>query len=190
MKPGHELLICCPTRSPSCSGLRSTMSWYCLARIWKGVVGCRFSRARHARLVERRRSRFPHHGSANADVPEVWAQMLDTNPFAVLTPWRKGGRALPSPGDVERILSNTVHAYASARGASITKAPGRRVREVDRTIREAGIKLQRPVMSPGLVRMRRYIGSRAQWQVDLFGDGVSPQEFLKADPDHLPDYER
>ena len=121
--------------------------------------------------------KIPHHGSANADVPEVWAQMLDTNPFAVLTPWRKGGRALPGPGDVERILSNTVHAYASARGASITKAPGRRVREVDRTIREAGIKLQRPVMSPGMVRMRRYIGSRAQWQVDLFGTACHLKNF-------------
>ena len=45
----------------------------------------------------------------------VWKRMLDSNPFAVLTPWRKGSHTLPSQHDVRRILSFTTNAYASAR---------------------------------------------------------------------------
>ena len=58
--------------------------------------------------------KIPHHGSENADVPEVWERMLDADPVAVLTPWQRGGRALPSDREVQRILSNTTKVYASA----------------------------------------------------------------------------
>ena len=51
--------------------------------------------------------KIPHHGSENAHEPGVWEQMLDSEPFAVLTPWRRGGRELPSRQDVRRIVSCT-----------------------------------------------------------------------------------
>ncbi|MYA41178.1 MAG: hypothetical protein F4Z31_05445 [Gemmatimonadetes bacterium] len=58
--------------------------------------------------------KVPHHGSATADVPEVWHRMLEPDPMAILTPWRRGDKALPTPEDVARLLSRTTTAYASA----------------------------------------------------------------------------
>ena len=113
--------------------------------------------------------KVPHHGSRNADVPEVWDRMLDTDPFAVLTPWRRGKYALPSDQDVRRILSNTANSYASARSSSVAASPARRNSTVDRTIRESGVNLRRLAMSPGAVRLRRPIDGSIPWQVELFG---------------------
>ena len=72
-----------------------------------------------------------HHGSENAHEPGVWERMLDSNPFAVLTPWRRGARALPKESDVRRLLSCTTNAYATARLAS--SAPVNRSSMVSRT---------------------------------------------------------
>ena len=69
--------------------------------------------------------KVPHHGSENAHEPDVWERMLDPDPFAVLTPWRRGDRALPNQRDVRRILSCTTNAYASARIGSSKPAPVR-----------------------------------------------------------------
>ena len=40
-----------------------------------------------------------HHGSAGADEPGVWGQMLEEEPIAVLTPFRRGRHALPLRAD-------------------------------------------------------------------------------------------
>ena len=121
--------------------------------------------------------KIAHHGSENADKPGVWEQMLDADPVAVLTPWQRGGRALPSDQDVQRILSNTAKAYASARSRSITEAPSRRERMVDRTIRESGAGLRRLAMSPGGIRLRRLIHSADPWRVELFGAACHLENF-------------
>ena len=113
--------------------------------------------------------KIPHHGSANADEPGVWQQMLDVDTHAALTPWRRGGHALPSDQDVERILDNTVNAYSTVPSKSLATSPERRDNAVDRTIRESDIKLRRLAMSPGAVRLRRPIVGPATWHVDLFG---------------------
>ena len=124
--------------------------------------------------------KIAHHGSANADEPGVWEQMLDSNPFAVLTPWQRGGRALPSEQDVQRILSNTSEAYASARSGSVTKSASRRDRMVDRTIRESGARLRRLALSPGGIRLRRLIHAADPWNVELFGAACHLENFAKA----------
>ena len=121
--------------------------------------------------------KIAHHGSENADKPGVWEQMLDADPVAVLTPWQRGGRALPSEQDVQRILSNTASAYASARSRSVTESPSRRDRMVDKTIRESGARLKRLAMSPGRIRLRRLIHDAAPWQVELFGAACHLENF-------------
>ena len=113
--------------------------------------------------------KVPHHGSENADEPEVWKQMLGLEPFAVLTPWRRGGLNLPSQRDVRRIRSYTTNAYATAKPGSTALASTRRSRMVRRTIRESGIKLRRLAMSTGAVRLRRQLGLPTRWQVEMFG---------------------
>lgn len=109
--------------------------------------------------------KVPHHGSGNADAPEVWEQMLDPEPFAVLTPWRRGGRLLPTAEDVERILSRTPRAYASAKpGASAPKRPG----TVSKTVRSTGTRLTGVIGSPGIVQLRRSLATGSPWTVKLF----------------------
>ena len=123
--------------------------------------------------------KVPHHGSKSAHAPEVWERMLDPDPFAVLTPWRGGGRALPNQRDVQRILSCTTNAYATARIGSSTRALVSRSSMVRRTIRESGVKLRRIAMSPGAVRLRRPLGSRTGWKVETFGAACHLKDFAE-----------
>ncbi len=113
--------------------------------------------------------KVPHHGSENAHEPDVWKRMLEPNPFAVLTPWRKGNRSLPSKNDTQRILSCTKKAYATASIGPSASAPLRRTNMVDKSIRESGVKLRRLPMSPGGIRLRTKLGSQTQWNIEKFG---------------------
>lgn len=121
--------------------------------------------------------KIPHHGSANADEPEVWRRMLETDPWALLAPWRRGGRFLPNQHDVQRILSYTSNAYSTAQSSQLTAPRARRNRMVDRTIREFGIRLRPLAMSPGAVRLRRPAGSKTQWRVETFGSACALRDF-------------
>ncbi len=123
--------------------------------------------------------KVPHHGSEDAHAPEVWNQMLDAEPFAVLTPWRRGGHSLPSQRDVRRILSNTTNAYATARIGALALAPSGRDRMVERTLRESGVKLRQLAMLPGAVRLRRPLGSQTRWKVEKFGSACHLDDFAK-----------
>ena len=113
--------------------------------------------------------KVPHHGAASAHVADVWTDLLERQPIAVLTPWRRGGHSLPSQADVVRILSCTSQAYATAKPDVQAVPSSRRERAIERTIRESGIELRRPAMSPGAVRLRRNFIVPSSWQVELFG---------------------
>ena len=123
--------------------------------------------------------KVPHHGSANADEPGVWERMLEPDPVAVLTPWHRGGHVLPSPRDVQRILSYTETAYATANAVSAPPSRARRDRMVERTIRESGVDLRRLSVSPGAIRLRRPIGSQARWEVEQFGPACHLRDFVQ-----------
>ncbi len=116
--------------------------------------------------------KVPHHGAQNADKLDVWQKMLNSNPIAILTPWKKGGRILPKEQDIERIVSHTKNAFAtSLPEKSLYKARKSRSRNpaVEKTIRESGINIKKFATSDAFVRLRRPIGSPADWTVDLFG---------------------
>jgi len=75
-----------------------------------------------------------HHGSSNADCQGIWNDLLVNSPVAMLTPYARGVKALPSPPDVERLKSRTARLYCTTWPAK--KAPPKRDRSVDRTMRE------------------------------------------------------
>ena len=120
--------------------------------------------------------KVPHHGSRGAYVPDVWEYMLDPNPIATLTPWRRGGRLIPNRRDVQCILTHTANAYATVHSNSSTRAVARN-RTVARTIREAGVKLRALSMAPGAVRIRYPLGSRGQLRVETFGKACHLGDF-------------
>jgi beta-lactamase superfamily II metal-dependent hydrolase len=57
--------------------------------------------------------KIPHHGSLNADLPEVWEKLLDPDPIAILTPFTSG-RGLPQPRDLLRLQGRTSNLYCTA----------------------------------------------------------------------------
>ena len=109
--------------------------------------------------------KVPHHGSVTGDAPEVWRRMLEPEPFAVLAPWRRGNKALPTPDDVARILSRTMTAYASADPRQLAD---NRDELLARTPLGTSVRLRSKRGRMGLVRLRR-TPREELWRVDLFG---------------------
>ncbi len=113
--------------------------------------------------------KIPHHGSRNADDPDVWGNMLEPDPVSVLTPWTKGGRYLPRHEDIQRILSYSGNAYITSLTDHVTLKPVKRRKAVEKTIRESDIKLQRFSISDGSIRLRRPLTLSSNWTVNLSG---------------------
>ena len=113
--------------------------------------------------------KVPHHGAASAYEPRVWREMLEPNPVAVLTPWQRGGHALPTQADMRCILAETESAYLTSRTDRAAR-PRRRDRAIERTIREANIRLRRITPRWGGVRLRRRINTDMEWSVTRFGE--------------------
>jgi hypothetical protein len=81
---------------------------------WRAVLYCH--KGRH----EPKSAGFfkvPHHGSVNADYPDVWTDMLLPNPIAVVTPFNGGPKRLPQASDLVRLASRTDSLYCTSAGA-------------------------------------------------------------------------
>ena len=123
--------------------------------------------------------KVPHHGSKGAHEPEVWRRMLDPDPVAVLTPWRRGEHALPSRDDVRRILSCTPNAYVTASLGASAPTRTRRNNAVERTIRESGASLRSLATAAGTIRLRRSPGPQPQWKVEEFGSACHLEDSIR-----------
>ena len=121
--------------------------------------------------------KVPHHGAASAHEPRVWREMLEPGSFAVLTPWRRGGHALPTQEDMRRILAKTEHAYLTSRAAPAAR-PKRRDRSIERSIREANITIRRISPRWGGVRLRRRMNAATEWSVTRLGEGRHLKELV------------
>lgn len=115
--------------------------------------------------------KVPHHGSITGYHPEVWSEMIDEKPTAVLTPFVLGRTVLPTKADTARVLSHVTDAY-------ITSAPQqRRRRNRDRTteklIQQTASFIRDVFVSTGQVRLRArssdlVMTKGVKWTVDLF----------------------
>lgn len=96
--------------------------------------------------------KVPHHGSENADNPDVWTEMLVTRPHALVAPFAGGRKPRPSEDDVVRIKGRTDLVYCTAppRGWK----PARRDEAVEKTIREVASSRRQVVGDMGQVRLR------------------------------------
>ena len=113
-----------------------------------------------------------HHGSKNADIDGIWDNLLVNNPCAVLTPFARGPKPLPSDDDVSRIKKKTNRLYCTTAWPP-TKSPPRRDKAVERTMREV-VRSRRAVRKcPGHIRVRAPFGGKPEdLMVDLF-DGAT-----------------
>ena len=111
-----------------------------------------------------------HHGSANADQPRIWRELLDGKPTAVLTPFRRSGRKLPTTADVQRIRARTSSAYITAPPQPVRT---RGSPTVQRMLRRS-VRSVQPVHGPmGHVRLRASGSEEGGWRVELFGAAMS-----------------
>lgn len=116
--------------------------------------------------------KVPHHGAPNAHEPRVWSEMLQHNPYAVLTPWNKGGNIRPKLADARRILSLSRHAYATA------TTPASRKRGKKRKVAGTNVSLRSALGPAGMVRLRTTIGTDDEWSVKLFDGACHLGQYL------------
>jgi hypothetical protein len=114
--------------------------------------------------------KVPHHGSMTSCVPAVWEELLIDRPCAVVTPFRQGSVRLPTSEGIQFIcertdLASTTHLEAG------NPPPVRREPTVEKTIKEANIRLRQRAFRFGQVRLRRRDMSTqaGDWEVSRFG---------------------
>lgn len=110
--------------------------------------------------------KIPHHGSKTADDPRVWATMLQPQPFALLTPFVRANRTLPTRPDVARICAYTNNAYSTT-SLRPPRLP-RRPKMVERTIEEIVKRIQPVPSSLGQLRLRTTLDGNNPWSIDTF----------------------
>ena len=173
-------------RVPTLSPNRVSVALWVSVRDTVALLGGDLPREEWLNILEHRKDpsgtagvfKVPHHGSPDADDPRIWAEMLDSEPYAVLTPWHRGGRRRPTATDVRRLLSYSARTYATTRGVSGV----RRNRELQRLIRRStantNIDLRSAVAPIGAIRLRKAIDKAEDWRVQLFGGACHLKEYL------------
>jgi beta-lactamase superfamily II metal-dependent hydrolase len=106
--------------------------------------------------------KVPHHGSSTSHNDAVWTDMLIKEPHAILTPWTRA-KGLPTSNDLERLRGLTPHVHLTVSPRDPTRV--KHDHELERLLRDFGIRTFREPREFGLVRARKKLGS-ADWIID------------------------
>lgn len=107
-----------------------------------------------------------HHGSPNADHPDVWPRMLTEQPFSLIAPYSRGVRPLPHQDDLGRLRSRSDNVYCTAPHGG--RGLPRRDPAVEKTLKEM-TKARRVLEGRmGHVRVRLKVGAGHSARVELF----------------------
>ncbi|WP_270889980.1 MBL fold metallo-hydrolase [Pedococcus sp. 5OH_020] len=138
------------------------------ADLLTGPAGCGWGAVLSTFSPESRASfyKVAHHGSTNADHPEVWARLLTDQPVAVIAPYRSSG--LPTTAQQAELCRRTPSVYATAT-PSIPK-PSNSVRGTAATLNQIATNVHDPWGMAGQVRARA--GKASDWKVQLFGPAL------------------
>lgn len=110
--------------------------------------------------------KISHHGSSTGDRPEIWAELLVPDCPAVLTPNQRLANPIPRDTDVERILTNTRNAFATA-PASLKRK--RLEQPAERLLRHKGIAVYEIPSSQGHIRARAATHAKGAWKIHTYG---------------------
>lgn len=129
---------------------------------WKAVLSSSYRPQERSSVVK-----VAHHGSANADHPDLWSTMLVNQPLAVVTPFAKLSTPLPTKADVNRIKSCAGKAYCTTWPPS--SRPPRR-KGVDGIVQSATRSRRSLNRRGGYVRFRLELSNlNKKPRVELFG---------------------
>lgn len=111
--------------------------------------------------------KIPHHGSLGAHHTAMWSDLLEDQALAILTPWIRGAKYLPTDEDLKRIksFSNRVFITALPSRLLVRKRPDKLVRRLH------GSRISE-LRGWGHVRARRRL-AQSEWRVELDGDAVA-----------------
>ncbi len=125
---------------------------------WRAIVNSTVRPPGKARIFK-----VPHHGSSNADQPQIWSELLDPQPLAVITPFRRKG--LPKDDDLARLSGYTPKLYCTthSRGKKARGRPG----SVNRIVRRVAPDLRFTTGPMGHVRIR--VSSGGDPTIETFG---------------------
>lgn len=130
---------------------------------WEAVVRyCRPS-------VQASAVKVPHHGSSGAHHEEMWSQLAVSNALAVLAPWARGTKFLPTDEDLGRLRSVAGRVYITA-VPSLARV--RKDRELEKMIRRLHGENISKLRGWGHVRLRRRL-DEPEWRVELDGDATT-----------------
>lgn len=110
--------------------------------------------------------KVPHHASEGAHHDDVWVEMLEDDPIAVITPWVNAGNYLPLERDLDRLKGLTTQVY-------LTAVPAFRRAKLDRDVERLVKRLHggsvEELVGDGAVRLRKR-PAEDTWRVELQGD--------------------
>jgi hypothetical protein len=112
--------------------------------------------------------KVPHHASEDADHDGIWQTLAEQQPVAIVTPWSRGTRFLPTEPDLGRLAALSDKVY-------LTAVPSlARVKEdaaVNKLVRRLHGERITELRGWGHVRARRRTGE-TEWRIHLDGDAV------------------
>jgi hypothetical protein len=130
---------------------------------WQGILASTTRPTGYAQTFK-----VPHHGSETAHNDDVWNQLVQSDPVAIMTPYLGGPKPLPSDADVARIKARSDYAYCTAPRAGF-RSPRR-----DRAVEKIMQRELRAVAGPmGHVRLRMDSKTAAGPRVELFSPAHS-----------------
>ena len=112
-------------------------------------------------------AKIPHYGSASAHHNGMWSELLETDPLAIVTPWIRGRRALPTDGDLQRMKALSKKLYITTMPSKLLAR--KKPQGILRKLHDAEIS---EVRGWGHIRARRRLTER-DWRVELTGDAVA-----------------
>lgn len=109
-----------------------------------------------------------HHGARSGHEQRVWEELLIEEPYAIMTPYNRGGTYLPDDADIARITRITSKAYITTLPS--TKRTKYRHPVVRDFLRDFVEEIHNVEPGFGQIRLRCSIGGPANaWKVELFG---------------------
>lgn len=121
--------------------------------------------------------KVPHHGSETGHYAHVWSRMLIKTPIAILSPFHKAGKVLPTANDVRRILNLAPDTYITTSNPA-SKSKIDRMPSVERAIRDTVGKIRSAQSAMGWIRLQKEgKASDDGWNVQLSSNSCHLNDF-------------
>ncbi len=131
-------------------------------RGWRAILASPFQPS-----VRSAAFKVAHHRSENAHHDDVWTQLLKQNPWAVLTPFRRGTNPLPRASDLERLRHRTSRVYLTAGTRRLRAAP--KPKAIRLAMIQSTVSVREEEGAAGHVRLRAQstATTNEEWAIEL-----------------------